>query len=170
MNGMQQNEVSSATLAHGIRVDVVRMIHRAKSSHVGSALSIADLLAVLYSQILRVDPSRPDWPDRDRLILSKGHACASLYAVLAHRAFFPRAWLEDFYQDGTRLGGHVTHFGVPGVEASTGALGHGLSMACGMALAGKRDDHPFRVFVLMSDGECDEGSTWEAALFAPHHH
>lgn len=161
---------SYKTLATQIRVHVLRMIHRAKSSHVGSSLSEADLLAVLYGGVLRVDPSRPHWPDRDRFILSKGHGCAAVYAVLAERGFFPKEWLDTYYQDGSHLGGHITHHGVPGVEASTGSLGHGLSLGCGIALAGKRDGCSYRVFVLLSDGECDEGSTWEAALFAPHHH
>jgi transketolase len=128
-----------------------------------------DVLAVLYSGILRVDPSRPDWPDRDRFLLSKGHAAAAAYAVLAERGFFPVRWLETYCEDGTRLAGHITHHGVPGVDASTGSLGHGLSIGCGMALAGHREGRPYRVFVALSDGECDEGSTWEAALFAPHH-
>ncbi len=157
-------------LARTIRIHVLRMTHSAKSSHVGSALSMVDLLAVLYGKVLRIDPARPDWPERDRFILSKGHACAGLYAVLAERGFFPTSWLDDFCQDGSRFAGHVTHTGVPGVEVSTGALGHGLAIACGMALAGKRDGGAHRVFVLLSDGECDEGSTWEAVLFAPHHH
>jgi len=146
------------------------MIHRAKSSHIGSAFSMADILAVLYGRILRTNPNQPDWPQRDRFILSKGHACVGLYATLAERGFFPVSWLDGFYQDGSPLVGHVTHTGVPGIEVSTGALGHGLAVACGMALAGKRDGRSYRVFVLLSDGECDEGSTWEAVLFAPHHH
>lgn len=145
------------------------MIHRAQSSHVGTSLSIADLLAVLYAGVLRVDPSRPDWPDRDRFILSKGHGGAAVYAVLAEQGFFPKEWLDTYYLDGSHLAGHITHHGVPGVEASTGSLGHGLSIGCGMALAGKHDKQSYRVFVLLSDGECDEGSTWEAVLFAPHH-
>jgi transketolase len=145
------------------------MTHKAKSSHVGSSLSEADLLAVLYGKVLRIRPEEPDWPDRDRFVLSKGHACAGLYAALAERGFFPLQWLDSFYQDASPLAGHVTHSGVPGVEVSTGALGHGLAMACGMSLVGKRDAATYRVFVLLSDGECDEGSTWEAALFAPHH-
>lgn len=156
--------------AKRIRTEVLRMVHRAKSSHIGSAFSMAELLAVLYGKILRVDPAKPDWPERDRFILSKGHACSALYAALAERGFFPHSWLDDFYQDGSLLAGHVTHSGVPGVEVSTGALGHGLSIACGMALSALRDKRDYRVFVLLSDGECDEGSTWEAALFAPHHH
>jgi len=159
----------SAALAKKIRLHALHMIHRAKSSHLGSAYSMADLLAVLYGRILRIDPQKPDSADRDRFVLSKGHACAALYAVLAEQGFFPKEWLEHFYENGARLAGHATHVGVPGVEVSTGSLGHGLPLACGMALAGKRDGQAYRVFTLLSDGECDEGSTWEAALFAPHH-
>jgi transketolase len=158
------------TLAKRIRQHVLRMVHRARSSHVGSSLSIADLLVVLYNRVLRIDPRRPDWPERDRFILSKGHACAAVYAVLAERGFFPVEWLDTYYQDGSHLAGHITHYGVPGVEVSTGSLGHGLSIAAGMALAGKHENRAYRVFALLSDGECDEGSTWEAALFIPHHH
>jgi transketolase len=145
------------------------MVHRANASHIGTCLSMADLLAVLYTSVLRVDPAQPTWPLRDRFILSKGHGAAALYAVLAERGFFPREWLDTYGADGTRLAGHVSHSGVPGVELSTGSLGHGLSVGCGMALAAKADGRPSRVFVLLSDGECDEGSTWEAVLFAPHH-
>src|SRR5215831_13001315 len=157
------------SLTRHIRLQTLKMIHRAKSSHLGSGFSIVDLLVVLYTKILRVDPSRPAWPERDRFILSKGHACAPFYAVLAERGFFPRSYLDDFYENGSRLAGHATHVHVPGVEVSTGSLGHGLSIACGMALAGKRDKKTYRIFALLSDGECDEGSTWEAVLFAPHH-
>ncbi|MGH9680292.1 MAG: transketolase [Candidatus Acidiferrales bacterium] len=156
-------------LAKRIRLRTLRMIHAARSSHLGSAFSMADLLAVLYTKILRIDPNRPDWPARDRFILSKGHASAPLYVALAERGFFPEEWLNDFYQDGAHLPGHATHAGIPGVEVSTGSLGHGLPIACGMALADKRGGKASRVFALLSDGECDEGSTWEAALFAPHH-
>jgi transketolase len=156
-------------LARRIRVRATHMIHRAKSSHLGSGLSMADLLAVLYGRVLRVDPKRPDWPERDRFVLSKGHACAPLYAILAERGFFPLEWLDGFYQDGAPLAGHATHVNVPGIEVSTGSLGHGLPIACGMALAAKRDGKGYRVFALLSDGECDEGSNWEAILFASHH-
>lgn len=156
-------------LARAIRIHALRMIHNARSSHAGSCLSMAELLAVLYGRVLRVDAARPDWPERDRFILSKGHAAAALYAALAEKGFFPKSWLPTFYQNGSPLAGHITHSGVPGVEVSTGSLGHGLPLACGMALAGKRDDHAYRVFTLLSDGECDEGSTWEAMLFAGHH-
>jgi transketolase len=160
---------ATRALARTIRRHVVQMTHRAKASHVGTSLSMAEILAVLYGGILRVDPSTLDSPDRDRFVLSKGHGCAGLYAVLAERGFFPVTRLAEFYQDGTRMAGHVTHGGIPGVEVSTGALGHGLSIACGMAFAGRRDRRRFRVFALLSDGECDEGATWEAALLAGHH-
>ena len=130
---------------------------------------MVELLIVLYGEVLQVRPQEPAWPGRDRFLLSKGHACAALYAVLAERGFFPLNWLDDFYLDGGHLAGHATHTCAPGVEVSTGSLGHGLSLACGMALAHQRDTTGVRVFALLSDGECDEGSTWEAVLFAGHH-
>lgn len=139
------------------------------SSHVGSVLSVADILAVLYGAVLSVDPANPAWPDRDRVVLSKGHAGAGMYAALAERGFFPREKLETHYQDGSDLSGHVSHKGIPGVELSTGSLGHGLSVAAGMALACKLDQRSNRVVCIQSDGECDEGSVWEAAMFAAHH-
>ena len=156
-------------LARRIRRHVLLMTHRAKASHVGSSLSMAELLAVLFGGVLRIDPQQPRRSDRDRFVLSKGHACAGVYAALAERGFFPLSWLETFCGDGSPLVGHITHGRVPGVEVSTGSLGHGLSIASGMALVAKRDTRPYRVFALLSDGECDEGSTWEAALFAPQH-
>lgn len=155
-------------LARAIRADALRMVHRANASHIGSALSMCDLLAVLYSGILRVDPARPEWSERDRFILSKGHGAASAYAVLAEAGFFPVEWLETYCQDGSKLAGHLTR-GVPGVEFSTGSLGHGMPVGCGLALAAKSGGAPYRVFVLLSDGELDEGSNWEAILFAPQH-
>ena len=157
------------TLATRIRAQVVTMSHRARSSHVGGSLSIADLLAVLYGEVLNIDPSDTDNPDRDRFILSKGHGCSAVYAVLTELGFFPKEWLDSYLQDGSHLFGHITHHGVPGVEASTGSLGHGLAIGCGMALAGKHGGRDYRVFALLSDGECDEGAVWEAALFASHH-
>lgn len=144
------------------------MVHRANASHIGSGLSMADLLAVLYGKILRVDPGQPDWAERDRFILSKGHAAATLYAALAEKGFFPKDWLDHYCVDDSLLSGHVNH-AVPGVDFSTGSLGHGLSIGCGVALAAKVDARPYRCFVMLSDGECDEGSIWEAVLFAPHH-
>jgi transketolase len=155
-------------VAQRIRRHVLRMVNTARSSHIGTAYSMADLLAVLYGSVLNIDPTQPDWPDRDRFILSKGHGCTALYASLAERGFFPLDWLETFYQNGSPLVGHTTHSHVPGVEVSTGSLGHGLSIASGMALAAQRDNRKHRVFVILSDGECDEGSTWEALLFAGH--
>lgn len=128
---------------------------------------MADILAVLYGAVLRVDPQKPDWNDRDRLVISKGHAAAVVYAVLAERGFLPMAELESYSVDGGRLAGHVTS-AVPGVELSTGSLGHGLPVAAGMALAAKRDGSTWRSFCVLSDGELDEGSNWEAIQFAQH--
>ncbi len=151
-------------LATKIRTHALEMTHKAQSSHIGSCLSIADILAVLYGKVLNVRPEQPDWEGRDRFILSKGHACAILYAVLAECGFFPVKMLDTFYQNGSLLLGHINHY-VKGIEASTGSLGHGLSIGCGMALAIKQ-----KVYVLLSDGDCNEGSTWEAVMFASHHH
>jgi len=155
-------------LARAVRRSTLQMIAQANASHIGSCLSATDLLAVLYSRVVRIDPTRPLWSDRDRFILSKGHAVAALYAVLAHRGFFPLGWLDHYCENGSALLGHVSHH-VPGVDWSSGSLGHGLSVGCGMALAAKRGHLDYRVFVLLSDGELDEGSSWEAILFAPHH-
>ena len=160
-------QVDLAALAADIRRTAMEMIARARSSHVGSVFSAAEILSVLYGSVLNVRPSEPDWPDRDRFVLSKGHACAGLYAVLAARGFFPRERLKGFYVDGGSLAGHATHKGVPGVEVSTGSLGHGLALSVGLAAGARRRGAPWNVYVLLSDGECDEGSTWEAALLAP---
>src|SRR5437868_6319247 len=127
----------SLQLARKIRGHALRMIAKAKASHVGTCLSMADLLAVLYGSILRVDPLRPQWNERDRLVLSKGHGAAILYAVLAESGFFPVGDLMNYGQDGSSLTGHVSHH-VPGVELSTGSLGHGLPVGCGLALAAQR--------------------------------
>lgn len=156
-------------LARRIRLHSVNMTSRGGSSHVGAALSMADLVAVLYGSVLNVDPQSPKKPDRDRFILSKGHAGAAIYAALAETGFFPVEKLLTHYQDGSDLSGHVSHKGIPGVEFSTGSLGHGLPVGTGMAYSGKLDGASHRVVVLLSDGECDEGSNWEAILFAGHH-
>ncbi|MET0422626.1 MAG: transketolase [Actinoplanes sp.] len=156
-------------LATAVRAHILRMTHSGRSSHVGSALSCTDILAALYSGILQVDPAHPDKPDRDRLIMSKGHAGAALYAVLAERGFFDTALLAEHYRNGSFLSGHVSHVGVPGVELSTGSLGHGLSVGAGLAWRARQTGQQWRTFVLLGDGECDEGSVWEAAMFAAHH-
>jgi len=159
----------SEVLAWKIRRHAVEMTHLGKSSHIGSVLSIADILAVLYGDVMNVDPMQPEWPERDRFILSKGHAGAGIYAVLAEIGFLSVETLKTHYQDGSILSGHVSHKGVPGVEFSTGSLGHGLPVAGGMAYGAKLAQEKHRVFVVLSDGECDEGSNWEAFLFASHH-
>jgi transketolase len=156
-------------LARRIRHRSLQMVSSAKSSHIGTAFSSVDLLAVLYGEMLSVRPTDPAWSDRDRFILSKGHGCVALYCALAERGFFPLEELDTFYQDGSDLMGHASHKGVLGVELSTGSLGHGLPVATGMALAAHRDGNRHRVVALLSDGECDEGSNWEAILFAGHH-
>ena len=157
------------TLANAIRLDSLRMTSNGGSSHIGACLSIADILAVLYTSVLRHKSSDPTWPDRDKLILSKGHAGAALYAALSHCGYFETELLKNHYQNGSIFSGHVSHKGVPGVEISTGSLGHGLSIGAGFAFSHKIDQSTQRTFVILSDGECDEGSTWEAALFAAHH-
>ncbi|HEU4879833.1 MAG TPA: transketolase [Gemmatimonadaceae bacterium] len=159
----------SAELALRIRKHAVRMTNLGGSSHVGSVLSMADIVAVLYGGVLRVDPANPQRAERDRFILSKGHAGAGIYAALAESGFFSTDLLDKHCADGSVLSGHVSHRGVPGVELSTGSLGHGLSVGAGMAYGAKLDKADYRAFVLLSDGECDEGSTWEAAMFAAHH-
>ena len=162
--GIQQTK----KLANEIRRHAITMIAKAKASHIGSSFSMADILSVLYTVILRITPETVAEKTRDRLILSKGHGCAALYATLAAKGFFPLEWLDGFYQNGGKLLGHAT-FGIPGIEFSTGSLGHGLPVSCGFALAGKHDGLDYRVFTILSDGECDEGSNWEAALFAAQH-
>jgi transketolase len=156
-------------LATRIRAHCLRMTHRGKSGHVGSMLSMAELVAVLYTRILNVDPKNPCKPDRDRFVLSKGHAGGAVYAVLSELGFFPMEWLLGYYRDEGRLMGHISHH-VPGVEFSTGSLGHGLSVTCGMALAARGAGKKHRYFCLMSDGDCNAGSTWEAIFFAAQHH
>lgn len=155
-------------LATRIRAHALKMVTEAKASHIGSALSIADIVAVLYGAVMRYQPSDPNWPDRDRFILSKGHACVAVYAALAEAGFLPIEDLATYGRDHSPLMNHISHK-VPGVEFSTGALGHGLPFGTGKALAAKRKGRPWRVFVVMSDGEMDEGSNWEAMMFAAHH-
>lgn len=155
-------------LAKRIRAQALRMVTCAKASHIGSALSIADIMAVLYGRVLRVSSAAPDHPERDRFILSKGHACVAVYAALAETGFIDRELLDTYGADGSILMAHISHK-VPGAEFSTGALGHGLPFGTGKALAAKRRGASWRTVVLTSDGEWGEGSNWEAALFAAHH-
>ena len=156
---------TSEQLAWLIRRHGIEMTHLSGGSHIGAVLSAADILAVLYADILRYDPEDPEWDGRNRFIMSKGHAGAAVYAALAESGFFAPAELKTHYQNGSRLSGHVSHH-LPGVDLSTGSLGHGLCAAAGMALAAKQDGKHHRVFAVLGDGECDEGSVWEAALFA----
>lgn len=159
--------ITSEELAWKIRRHGIEMTHRSGGSHIAAVLSVADIVACLYADILNVRPEEPDWPGRDRFILSKGHAGAAVYAALAERGFFPVEELVTHYANGSRLSGHVSHK-IPGVDISTGSLGHGLSVGVGMALTAKQDGKSHRVFVVMGDGECDEGAVWEAALVAAH--
>ena len=164
-----EDVLDTVELAKKLRIHALNMTSQAGSSHIGSMLSIADIVAVLYGSVLHVDHERPMWDARDRLILSKAHAGAILYAALAEKGFFSKLELATYYQNGSKLGGHVSHGDVPGVEMSFGALGHGLPVGAGMAYAAKRDRAQHRVFILLGDGECDEGSNWEAILFCAHH-
>ena len=153
-------------LARRLRGRLVQMSHTARAPHLGSALSCVDLLVAAYWGALRIDPHQPQDPQRDRFILSKGHAAAALYAVLAVRGFFPEQQLATYGRPGSCLPEQMSPGCVPGVEAATGSLGHGLSLGAGMALAGRIQQRGYRVWVVLSDGECNEGSVWEAALFA----
>lgn len=159
----------AVALARQIRIDVLRMTSRARASHVGSALSIADIVAVLYSGVLNISPTRLEDEARDRFILSKGHGGCAIYSALARSGFFATSELDHYCRDGSHLSGHLSHRHVRGVEFSTGSLGHGPSVAAGMAFGARRRGLPTNVFCVVSDGECDEGSVWEAALFAGHH-
>lgn len=156
-------------LAARIRFELVKMSHRAGTAHLGGALSCVDILVGAYWSALRVDPMNPNQPDRDRLILSKGHAVSALYATLAMKGFFPISALQEYNQNGGHLPEQPSPGCAPGVEWATGSLGHGLSVGIGMALAGRIQGKKYRVLVVMSDGECEEGSVWEAAMFASKH-
>ncbi|MEM3198864.1 MAG: transketolase [Thermoplasmata archaeon] len=161
-------EIKEITIkAYEIRKLALKMIYNAQSGHPGGSLSSAEILASLYFKVLRLDPKNPNWEDRDRFILSKGHASAAYYAALALRGFFPLEELFEFRKINSRLQGHPTVH-VPGVDMTTGSLGQGLSNAIGMAIAGKLDEKDYTVYVLIGDGEMDEGIVWEAVLNAPH--
>ena len=160
--------MTSEHLAWKIRRHGVEMTHLSGGSHLGAILSVADIMAVLYADVLRIDPKNADDENRDRFILSKGHAGAAVYAALAESGFFDVSELVTHYQNGSRLSGHVSHY-VPGVDLSTGSLGHGLPVGVGMAYSGLKSHKDYSVYVVLGDGECDEGSVWEAALFANHY-
>lgn len=154
--------------ARRLRTRLVEMSHEAGTPHLGSSLSCADIVVAAYWAVLALDPAQPKHPERDRFILSKGHAATTLYTALAFRGFFPESWLRDEYNtDGGRLAEHPGPNCAPGVEAATGSLGHGLPIGLGMALAARVRKQTYRVYALLSDGECNEGSVWEAAMFAP---
>lgn len=158
--------MNSEQLAWLIRRHGIEMTHISHGSHIGAILSVADIVAVLYNDVANISPENLKDENRDRIILSKGHAGAAIYAALAEKGFFDREELKTHYADGSRLSGHVSHKGVPGVEFSTGSLGHGACVAAGMALNAKLDKKPYYTYAIVGDGECDEGSIWEMALFA----
>jgi transketolase len=159
---------NTTELARRIRINALKMVHRAKASHIASALSMCDILAVLYCDILKTDPQDPLLNHRDRFILSKGHGCVAVYSTLAELGYFPKQDLESYGQDFSWLMNHISHH-VPGVEFSTGSLGHGLPFGVGKALACKTQSQDWRTFVMLGDGEMNEGANWEALMFSSHH-
>ena len=158
--------MNSKHLAKNIRKNAIRMVHSARASHIGGVFSCADIVAVLYADVVNVDPLQPDKMERDRVVLSKGHNGVVLYAVLAEMGFFPVEELETYGRNGSKFSCHVSHKGVPGVEISTGSLGQGVCMACGMATNAKLKNENYKVYAIVGDGECNEGSVWETAMFA----
>jgi transketolase len=159
---------NSIELAQQIRLTSLEMCYNKRASHIGGAFSIADVLAVMYRECLTLFPDNSTHTDRDRVFYSKGHACTAFYSVLQLTGFFERKLLDSFTDNGSYLTSHINHK-IPGVELSTGSLGHALSVACGVAKAGKINNKLWQVYTIVSDGELDEGSNWEAILFAPHH-
>ena len=157
------------TIATNVRKDALTAVHAAASGHPGGSLSVADVLTLLYFEVMNIDPKDPKNPDRDRFVLSKGHCSPALYGVLAERGFFPKEDLITFRKTGSYLQGHPDMKGVPGVDMSTGSLGQGICAANGMALAGKIDNKPYRVYTVLGDGELEEGQVWEAAMYASHY-
>jgi transketolase len=156
-------------MAKTIRSDIVKMIHAARSGHPGGSLSAVEIVTALYFNVMKLRPEQPKWSGRDRFVLSKGHCCPVLYACLARRGFFDAGELNTLRKFGSKLQGHPDMNKCPGVEISTGSLGNGIGAAVGMAIAGKVKGQAHRVFVLLGDGECQEGSVWEAAMCAAHH-
>lgn len=162
-----QSPTDLKSLARDLRVDIIRMIEAAGNGHPGGSLSIIDILTVLYWRFLKHDPKNPDWQDRDRFILSKGHACPALYAVMSKRGYFPHDELLTLRKLGSPLQGHPDRMRLPGIEFSTGSLGQGLSVGIGMALAAKMDRKNWKTYVVLGDGELQEGQNWEAFMSAP---
>lgn len=167
---MEQEKIGKLrATANAVRKDIIEETYHAGSGHPGGSLSAADILTYLYFEAMRIDPKEPKWEDRDRFVLSKGHAAPALYAVLAERGFFPKGDLVTLRKLGSHLQGHPDMNKTPGVDISTGSLGIGLSNACGMALAARLGKKDFTVYALCGDGEIEEGQIWEAAMFASHH-
>ena len=165
----QSTKRDLALKAAQVRLNILEGVHAAKSGHPGGSLSIAEVITYLYYKEMNVDPKNPQWADRDRLVLSKGHTAPALYAVLAEKGFFPREEIAKLRQVDSFLQGHPDMKGTPGVDMTTGSLGLGISAACGMALAAKIDGKDYRTYTIVGDGESEEGQVWEAAMFAAHY-
>lgn len=161
--------MDTVQIAKNVRLDILKMINRSHASHIASAFSIVDIVSVLYSKIMQYNKDSYNKVDRDKFILSKGHAGSAIYAVLYELGILSETDIQSYYQNGSSLSGHISHKNVPGVEFSTGSLGHGICVACGIAFEKKLAKKAGRVFTLIGDGECDEGSVWETAMFAAHH-
>ena len=160
------NNLELSKIANEVRKGVIKSTHAAKSGHPGGSLSVTDIMTYLYFEEMNVDPKNPQWADRDRLVLSKGHVAPALYATLAEKGFFPKEDLLTLRHVGSYLQGHPDMKGIPGVDMSSGSLGQGVSCAAGMALAAKLDNKDYRVYAITGDGEIEEGQIWEAAMFA----
>jgi transketolase len=167
VNNFKKEEFDS--LAAEWRYIITDMICRAGSGHLGGALSLVEIVMTLYRRVMRFDPRNPNWPERDRLVISKGHAGPVVYVALAHAGYFPFSWLKTLNADGTQLPSHCDQNRTPGIDTTTGSLGQGLSCACGLALAARMNGTKHRVFCIIGDGESHEGQIWEAAMFAGHH-
>ncbi len=166
----QAKERSLRLHAADVRLGIIEAVYNAKSGHPGGSLSVADIMTYLYFEEMNIDPKNPKWDDRDRFVLSKGHTSPALYSTLANRGYFPVEDLKTFRHTGSYLQGHPDMKGVPGVDMSSGSLGQGFSVACGMALAAKLSGKSYRVYTAVGDGESEEGQIWEAAMFAAHYH
>ncbi|MBQ8689623.1 MAG: transketolase [Clostridia bacterium] len=165
----KSKELRLKRIANDVRIGIIEAVYSAGCGHPGGSLSIADVLTYLYFEGMNNNPDNPKLPERDRFVLSKGHCAPALYSVLAHRGYFPVEELKTLRKIDSRLQGHPDMKGVPGVDMSTGSLGLGISAACGMALSGKVDSAPYRVYTMVGDGESEEGQVWEAAMFAAHY-